>query len=31
KTAASFLDILVTDHIIVSREGYFSFSDEGLL
>lgn len=31
KTAASFLDILVTDHIIVSREGYFSFSDEGML
>ncbi|MBL7759254.1 MAG: DNA repair protein RadC [Sediminibacterium sp.] len=31
RTAASFLDILVTDHIIVSQEGYFSFSDEGLL
>jgi DNA repair protein RadC len=31
KTAASFFDILVTDHIIVSHEGYFSFSDEGML
>ncbi len=31
KTAASFLDILVTDHIIVSHEGYFSFADEGML
>ncbi len=31
KTAASFLDILVTDHIIVSTEGYFSFADEGIL
>ncbi len=25
------LDINVVDHIIVSREGYFSFADEGLL
>ncbi|BDQ12148.1 RadC family protein [Sediminibacterium sp. TEGAF015] len=31
KNAASFLDILVTDHIIVSHEGYFSFADEGML
>ncbi len=31
KTAAAFIDILVTDHIIVSNEGYFSFADEGLL
>jgi len=31
KTASSFLDILVTDHIIVSHEGYFSFADEGML
>ena len=31
KTAASFIDILVTDHIIVSNEGYFSFADEGIL
>ena len=31
KNAAAFLDILVTDHIIVSHEGYFSFADEGML
>lgn len=31
KNAASFLDIRVADHIIVSDEGYFSFADEGLL
>ncbi len=31
KQAASFLDILVMDHIIVSNEGYFSFADEGML
>jgi DNA repair protein RadC len=31
KTAASFIDILVTDHIIVSDEGYFSFADEGMI
>ncbi|MES2003216.1 MAG: DNA repair protein RadC [Bacteroidota bacterium] len=31
RQAASLLDILVTDHIIVSSEGYFSFADEGLL
>jgi len=31
KTAASFLDILIMDHIIVSNEGYFSFADEGML
>lgn len=31
KNAASFFDILVTDHLIVSHEGYFSFADEGLL
>ena len=31
KNAASFSDILVTDHIIVSHEGYFSFADQGLL
>lgn len=29
--AASFFDITVTDHIIVSDEGYFSFADDGLL
>ena len=31
KEAASYLDIKVLDHIIVSDEGYFSFADEGLL
>jgi DNA repair protein RadC len=31
KEAASYLDIKVIDHIIVSDEGYFSFADEGML
>ncbi|MEP6712592.1 MAG: DNA repair protein RadC [Ferruginibacter sp.] len=31
KQAASYLDIKVIDHIIVSEEGYFSFADEGML
>jgi DNA repair protein RadC len=31
KQAASYFDILVMDHIIVSDEGYYSFADEGLL
>lgn len=31
KQAASFLDIKVLDHIIVSEEGYFSFADDGIL
>jgi DNA repair protein RadC len=31
KQAASYLDIAVLDHIIVSDEGYFSFADEGLI
>jgi DNA repair protein RadC len=31
KEAASFLDITVLDHIIVSEDGYFSFADEGLI
>ena len=29
--AASYLDIKVADHIIVSEEGYFSFADEALI
>ncbi|WP_460685895.1 RadC family protein [Niabella aquatica] len=29
KRAASFLDIKVLDHVIVSDEGYYSFADEG--
>lgn len=31
KEAAKFFDIVVTDHIIVSEEGYFSFADEGII
>ncbi len=31
KQAASYFDIRVLDHIIVSDEGYFSFADEGLV
>jgi len=31
KEAASYLDIRVIDHLIVSEQGYYSFSDEGLL
>jgi DNA repair protein RadC len=29
--AAKFFDIVVSDHIIVSNEGYYSFADDGLL
>ncbi|MEO7585354.1 MAG: DNA repair protein RadC [Ferruginibacter sp.] len=31
KQAAKYFDIIVMDHIIVSEEGYYSFSDEGIL
>ena len=31
KSAASYFDIKVIDHIIVSEEGYYSFADEGIL
>jgi len=31
RLAASYMDIMVLDHIIVSEEGYYSFADEGLL
>jgi DNA repair protein RadC len=31
KMAASYFDIKVLDHLIITREGYFSFADEGLL
>jgi DNA repair protein RadC len=31
KSAGSFLDIKVLDHVILSSEGYYSFADEGLL
>ena len=29
--AGNFLDLKVLDHVIVTRDGYFSFADEGLL
>ena len=31
KNAASLLEIILLDHIILSTESYFSFADEGLL
>jgi DNA repair protein RadC len=31
KEAASYFDIRVVDHLIVSEQGYYSFSDEGLM
>ncbi|WP_127127862.1 JAB domain-containing protein [Pseudoflavitalea rhizosphaerae] len=31
KEAGSFLDIEVVDHLIISPEGYYSFSDNGLI
>jgi DNA repair protein RadC len=31
KQAASLLDITIMDHIIVGKDGYFSFADEGML
>lgn len=31
KDAAKFMDIRLLDHIIITRYGYFSFADEGLL
>lgn len=31
KSAASYLDLRILDHIIVSEEGYYSFADEGKL
>ncbi len=31
KMAATYFDIKVLDHIIVSEEGYFSFADEGMM
>jgi DNA repair protein RadC len=31
KVAASYHDIRVIDHIIITSEGYYSFADEGLL
>ena len=31
KNAGKFLDIKLLDHIIISNESYFSFTDEGLL
>lgn len=31
KEAGNFLDLRVLDHIIVTKEGYYSFADEGIL
>ena len=31
KSAGEFLDLPVLDHIIITREGYYSFADQGLL
>ena len=31
KCAAAYHDIKVLDHLIISNEGYYSFTDEGLL
>ncbi len=31
KSAASYCDIQVLDHLIVSEEGYYSFADEGVI
>lgn len=31
KAAGQFLDLPVLDHIILTRDGYFSFADEGLI
>ena len=31
KEAASFMDIRVLDHLIISHTGYYSFADEGKL
>ncbi|HUN02287.1 MAG TPA: JAB domain-containing protein [Niabella sp.] len=31
KMAASFFDMRLLDHIIITTEGYFSFADEGIL
>ncbi|HNP31788.1 MAG TPA: JAB domain-containing protein [Flavobacterium sp.] len=31
KDACSLLDIILLDHLIISKEGYYSFTDEGIL
>jgi len=31
KEASKFLDLAVLDHVIITRGGCFSFSDEGML
>jgi DNA repair protein RadC len=31
KTAGDFLELKVLDHIIISKEGHYSFADDGLL
>ncbi|WP_448104632.1 JAB domain-containing protein [Pedobacter panaciterrae] len=31
KQGAKLLDLLILDHLIISKEGYYSFADEGLI
>ena len=31
KLAASYMDIYLIDHLVITSEGYYSFADEGLL
>jgi len=31
KNGAAFMDMMVLDHLIVTKEGYYSFADEGVL
>lgn len=31
KTAGTFLDLPILDHVIVTKDGYYSFADEGVL
>ncbi len=31
KSGSQYLDINVMDHLIITKEGYYSFADEGLL
>ena len=31
KSAGQFLDITLLDHLIITKDGYYSFSDDGLM
>ena len=31
KTALKIIDVVLLDHLIITEEGYYSFSDEGML